>query len=109
MPEEYAAVSIQSLGTKKIYPELAYEILSKFVDDIPSDDLRRMVNETYTKEMFGNEIVPVKKLEDGLYLLRLSEGPTLAFKDIALQLLHSMQIPKPGGAGGDAHEISEGL
>src|SRR3989338_3509955 len=47
-----------------------------------------MISETYTKEIFGtNEATPLKKLEDGLYILDLSEGPTLAFKDIPLQLL----------------------
>ncbi len=90
VPEEYPQVKPRELDAMRTmtYPELAYAILSKFIDDIPAEDLRRMVNETYTKEIFGtDEIVPLKKLEDGLYILGLSEGPTLAFKDIALQLL----------------------
>ncbi len=102
VPEEYPKVSSQGLEAMRAmnYPELAFAILSKFIDDVPTEDLRRIVNETYTKEIFGsNEIAPLKKLEDGpsprrsglrpreggLYLLGLSEGPTLAFKDIALQ------------------------
>ncbi|KKW45977.1 threonine synthase [Candidatus Kaiserbacteria bacterium RIFCSPHIGHO2_02_FULL_59_21] len=90
VPEEYPQVSSGELSAMRsmAYPELTFALLSKFMDDIPAGDLRRMVNGTYTKEVFGtDEIVPVKKLEQGLYLLGLSEGPTLAFKDIALQLL----------------------
>ncbi len=68
------------------YPELAFEVLSKFIDDVP--DLRRIVFATYGEEVFSNpEITPLRALEPGLHLLGLSNGPTLAFKDIALQLL----------------------
>src|SRR3989338_7185363 len=52
------------------------------------DDLIRMINETYTKEVFGSEdITPLKKLEPDFFILGLAEGPTLAFKDIALQFI----------------------
>jgi threonine synthase len=68
------------------YPELALAILSRFMDDVP--DLASIVKQTYTKEIFGSaDITPVKTLKPGLHLLGLSNGPTLAFKDIALQLL----------------------
>jgi len=88
VPEEYPDIrdGLDSMRTMS-YPEVAFAVLSKFIDDIPSTDLRRMIDETYTTETFGSDIVPLKKLEDNLYLLGLSEGPTLAFKDIALQLL----------------------
>ena len=90
VPEEYPQVTPQELEKMRemSYSELAFAILSKFIDDIPAADLRKIVNETYTKDMFGSDdIVPLKTLEEGLYILGLSEGPTLAFKDIALQLL----------------------
>lgn len=90
VPEEYPQFSATELEVMRTmtYPELAYAILSKFADDIPPADLKRMVFETYTKEIFGSDdVVPLKKLEDGFFLLDLSEGPTLAFKDIALQFL----------------------
>jgi len=71
---------------KLSYPDLAFAILSRFMDDVP--DLGRIVRATYTKEIFGSDdITPLKTLEPGLYLLALSNGPTLAFKDVALQLL----------------------
>ncbi len=90
VPEEYPRISKEELEAMRgmSYPQLAFAVLSKFIDDIPPEELRRMIDETYTKEAFGSgDIVPVKKLEKDLYLLDLSEGPTLAFKDIALQLL----------------------
>ena len=73
------------------YRELAFAVLSKFIDDIPAADLGRLVDASYTRKMFGSdEITPVKKLEEGVYLLGLSEGPSLAFKDVALQLLGNL-------------------
>jgi len=73
------------------YPELAFQILSLYVDDIPAADLRRLCEKTYTTEAFGSkEIVPLKKLEEGFYLQALSNGPTLAFKDVAMQLLGNL-------------------
>ena len=65
--------------------------LSRFIDDIPPNDLRGIVDRTYTSESFGSsEITPLKTLEPGLHILSLSNGPTLAFKDIAMQLLGNL-------------------
>jgi threonine synthase len=73
------------------YADLAFEILSLYVDDIPADDLRALCRKTYTPEVFGSEaIVPLKRLQEGLYLEALSNGPTLAFKDMAMQLLGNL-------------------
>ncbi|MGH8738491.1 MAG: threonine synthase [Burkholderiales bacterium] len=73
------------------YPELAYEILSLFVDDIPQEDFKKIVFNTYTRSIFGtDEITPLRTLEPGLHILGLSNGPTLAFKDLALQLLGNL-------------------
>jgi threonine synthase len=74
------------------YAELAFEVLSLYIDDIPADDLRRLVSKTYTAEVFGSAaIVPVRKLGDsGLWIEALSNGPTLAFKDMAMQLLGNL-------------------
>jgi threonine synthase len=70
------------------YHELAFEILSLYIDDIPADDLRRLVTATYSPAVFGSELItPLKALEPGLCLQALSNGPTLAFKDMAMQLL----------------------
>jgi len=70
------------------YADLAFEILSLYIDDIPADDLRALCRKTYTAAVFGSEaIVPLKPLEAGVSLEALSNGPTLAFKDMAMQLL----------------------
>ncbi|MFZ2991014.1 MAG: threonine synthase, partial [Ideonella sp.] len=69
------------------YAELAFEILSLYIDDIPAADLRALTHKTYTAAVFGSQaIVPVRALGDsGLLIEALSNGPTLAFKDMAMQ------------------------
>jgi len=68
------------------YADLAVAILRQFMDDVP--ELEAIVRRTYTKEVFGSaDITPLATLEPGLHLLGLSNGPTLAFKDVAMQLL----------------------
>ncbi len=66
-------------------------MLSLYIDDIPAADLKALCAKTYTAEVFGTkEIVPLTRLEDGLQLEALSNGPTLAFKDMAMQLLGNL-------------------
>ncbi len=73
------------------YAELAFEILSLYIDDIPAQDLKALCHKTYTQEVFGTAaIVPVRKLANGISLEALSNGPTLAFKDMAMQLLGNL-------------------
>ncbi len=93
IPETYPRVGAQELAAWRRlgYRELALEILSRFIDDIPRADLRDIVDRTYTTTVFGSDdITPVSTLEPGLHLLHLSNGPTLAFKDIAMQLLGNL-------------------
>lgn len=73
------------------YAALAFDVLSLYIDDIPAADLKALCAKTYTKEVYGTEaIVPVRALEDGLHVEALSNGPTLAFKDMAMQLLGNL-------------------
>jgi threonine synthase len=73
------------------YAELAFAILSRYIDDIPHGDLKRLIDATYTGRIFGSEdIAPLAELEPGLAILGLSNGPTLAFKDMAMQLLGNL-------------------
>jgi len=73
------------------YADLAFEILSLYIDDIPPAGLATLAHKTYTKATYGTEaIVPVRPLEPGLYIEGLSNGPTLAFKDMAMQLLGNL-------------------
>jgi threonine synthase len=90
LPASYPRVDAATLASWRVLPyaELAFRILSLYIDDIPAADLRRLCEATYTEQTFGTpQITPLKRLEDGLYLEALSNGPTLAFKDMAMQLL----------------------
>jgi threonine synthase len=93
LPERYPQVDAATLAQWRGLPyhELAFEILSLYIDDIPAADLREICRKTYTEEVFGTkQIVPLKPLEDGVWLEALSNGPTLAFKDMAMQLLGNL-------------------
>jgi threonine synthase len=90
LPQHYPQIDAATLAQwrKLPYAALAFEILSRFIDDIPAADLRAITQRTYTAAVFGSpEITPLKALAPGLYLQALSNGPTLAFKDMAMQLL----------------------
>ncbi|MGJ7490647.1 threonine synthase [Variovorax sp. ZT4R33] len=93
LPEHYPQVDAALLAKWRTLPyaELAFEILSLYIDDIPAEELKALCAKTYTAEVFGSdEIVPLRELEDGVYLEGLSNGPTLAFKDMAMQLLGNL-------------------
>lgn len=93
LPEHYPQVDSATLSRWRSlsYADLAFEILSLYIDDIPADDLRALCHKTYTEAVFGTAaIVPLTQLEDGLLLEALSNGPTLAFKDMAMQLLGNL-------------------
>ncbi len=97
LPETYPQVSDATLSRwRRVYHDegyaaLAFEILSLYIDDIPAADLRALCEKTYTEEVFATgEIVPLRHVEDDLWLEALSNGPTLAFKDMAMQLLGNL-------------------
>ncbi|MCI5070343.1 threonine synthase [Acidovorax sp.] len=97
LPEHYPQVDdamltrLRKAYHEQGYAELAFQILSLYIDDIPAADLKALCAKTYTAEVFGTgEIVPLRHLEDGLWLEALSNGPTLAFKDMAMQLLGNL-------------------
>jgi len=100
LPEQYPTVTADTLarwrgvfngGAPGGYAALAFEVLSLYIDDIPSADLKALCDKTYTEAVYGTAaIVPLKRLEAGFYLEALSNGPTLAFKDMAMQLLGNL-------------------
>ncbi|MBA3695662.1 MAG: threonine synthase [Methylotenera sp.] len=100
LPETYPQFTDADLTTMRgmNYRDLAFAILSRLVDDIPSADLKAIIDKTYRADVYSfaredqnaEDITPILKLEDNLYLLSLSNGPTLAFKDIAMQLLGNL-------------------
>ena len=90
LPQTYPVLSEEELVAMRAmsYPELAYEIIHRYATDIPAADLKAIIAKTYTAEVFGSaDITPVRTLEPDLHLLQCSNGPTLAFKDIAMQFL----------------------
>ena len=100
LPETYPQICRAELDAwrKLAYADLAYAILSRFITDIPAADLKALVAKTYTAQVYCHtrnggdaaQITPLTKLEDGLYTQELSNGPTLAFKDMAMQLLGNL-------------------
>ena len=100
LPESYPRFSDADLTAMRgmSYSDLAYAILSRLIDDIPPADLKTLVDKTYVPEVYCHarkgqnaaDITPTMKLEEGLYILSLSNGPTLAFKDMAMQLLGNL-------------------
>ncbi len=93
VPEFYPQVALHVLESWKhlSYGELAFEVLKPYATDIPEADLKALTTKTYTKAVYGTEeITPVRELFDGMKVLELSNGPTLAFKDMAMQLLGNL-------------------
>lgn len=93
LPEAYPVVSETMLANWRnlSYQNLAFEIIKLFATDIPDNDLRDIISRTYTAEIFGTtDITPVRTLKDGIKIEALSNGPTLAFKDMAMQFLGNM-------------------
>ncbi|WP_293775386.1 threonine synthase [uncultured Oxalicibacterium sp.] len=104
LPASYPQVTLAELDTWRTlsYADLAYEILKKFATDIPDADLHALAHKTYTADVYRNarqgedasRITPVRLVEEKngskLMLQALSNGPTLAFKDMAMQLLGNL-------------------
>jgi threonine synthase len=97
VPAHYPQVTRDELAAWRSldYAGLAAAILRKYIDDIPAGEIDALCRRTYTAEVYCNSrdaagaaaITPLRWLEPGLGLLELSNGPTLAFKDLAMQLL----------------------
>lgn len=95
LPVEYPRVDAATLREWRSvlenegYAELGFRVLSLYIDDIPAEDLRGICQRAWNGEVFAtDEVVPVTELpEGGIWIAHLSDGPTAAFKDMAMQLL----------------------
>jgi len=90
VPQQVPQVSADTLERWRAlpYPELAAQVLALWIDDIPAEALHRLTHAAYAPGVFDHDqIVPLKAVAPGLFLLGLSQGPTLAFKDMAMQFL----------------------
>jgi threonine synthase len=131
LPARYPQISGAQLDAWRglSYAELAFEILKQFATDIPDADLQALTHKTYTAEVYRNaragddaaQITPLRVLEQSnggtLMLQALSNGPTLAFKDMAMQLLgnlfeytldqHHAELNIFGATSGDTGSAAE--
>ncbi|GHB21927.1 threonine synthase [Pseudovibrio japonicus] len=89
LPKEFPQLSTEEISgfAGKPYSEVALKVIAPFVgDSIPQDDLKQMIDEAYAS--FAHKAVtPLVQTAPNTYVLELFHGPTLAFKDVAMQLL----------------------
>ncbi|HEX9023346.1 MAG TPA: threonine synthase [Geobacteraceae bacterium] len=87
LPQSYPRISRDDLAAWRplSYPQVAFQIISRFVGDIPADDLRAIIDRSYAT--FDHPEVTPLVHKDGVWILELFHGVTLAFKDVALQFL----------------------
>ncbi len=90
LPESIPSLTPGDLAAlaKLDYPELAFQIISRFVGNLPAADLKSLIDRSYAS-FTHPEVTPVVH-QDGIYILELFHGPTLAFKDVALQFLGNL-------------------
>src|SRR5271157_3959736 len=101
VPEELPDLSQELGGLEGLeYPELCFRFLRRFADDIPEAELRELTARSYLR-FERPEITPLLELDAGLRVLELFHGPTLSFKDIALQLLGSLYARQCARRGGE--------
>jgi threonine synthase len=84
MPDSIPTFTTAEIASfsQKPYHEIAYEVVSRFLqDEIPADDLKAIMKDAY------NFDVPLEKVYDNNYLMRLDQGPTASFKDFAARMM----------------------
>ncbi|HMN74337.1 MAG TPA: threonine synthase, partial [Rhodoblastus sp.] len=89
LPESYPRLHASTIAglAGRTYAEAAETVIAPFVGDaIPREDLSAMIADAY-KTFRHPAVAPLAQLSDNLFLLELFHGPTLAFKDVAMQLL----------------------
>jgi threonine synthase len=90
LPGEFPVIDRQTLESWRplSYQELAFQVISRYADDLPAVDLRQLIDRSYAN-FTHPQITPLVK-ENGVHILELFHGPTLAFKDVALQFLGNL-------------------
>ncbi len=84
MPEDIPVIPLSKISqfSKMSYPEIAYQVVKPYLGDLVADEaFRTMLQDSY------NFDVPVEKVYEGKYILRLDRGPTCSFKDFAARLM----------------------
>ena len=90
IPNRWPSFKTEKLNKNMSFEEIAFLLIKNFVgNSIKDEKLKFLINTSYSS--FSNkEVTPIKKLDDNNFLLELYHGPTLAFKDIALQFLGNL-------------------
>lgn len=89
LPQTWPQIDHTQIGAmaNKPFADVAFEVISPFVDgEIPADKLRQMLNEAYAT-FRHSAVAPLVQTDEGHFVLELFHGPTLAFKDVAMQFL----------------------
>lgn len=88
------------------YEERAFQVLSAYLEDYPAQEIRDSIHAAYGDGHFRDpKVAPVKRLDDATHVLELFHGPTLAFKDMALQLLPQL-MTRAARMNGEKREIA---
>ncbi len=88
VPSSFPKLSAEDIDQliEKTYPERAADILSRYLTDFDYSELLEYTRSAYAR-FDTDKVCPLYKADDGLFILELTHGPTLAFKDMALTLL----------------------
>ncbi len=95
VPESIPEISLDKINDMKdkTYQEIALSVIEKFLTDYSKEELEESINAAYNENNFPvEEVAPIMKLRDNLYILELWHGPTAAFKDMALQLMPQLLV-----------------
>lgn len=87
LPQYFPKIDVETLRGKN-YQEIAYEVLKEYADDIDREDFKKLLSKSY-QAFDTDNIVPLADIKE-CFLAELFHGPTLAFKDIALQFLGNL-------------------
>ncbi|WP_395717000.1 threonine synthase [Prosthecobacter sp.] len=99
LPEKLPGIADKLPAWSKLtYPQLAAEFFTLFAPEISNAEWHQLTAEAY-RRFDSPDVAPLRKITDKTYILELFHGPTLAFKDFALQLLgllYKRQVAKSG-------------
>lgn len=104
LPDSIPKINLDQLKEKInfSYNDIAKWILELYLDDFSKEEIAKAVDSAYNLESFDTEeMTPVVKLEEDLYILELWHGPTAAFKDMALQLTPHLLVESMKKSGID--------
>ena len=103
VPQSFPSFSLEEILLMKSlsYEQCAFKILNCFLTDFTAEELMECATEAYSSEKFGQDPAPLRKVGEHTDVLELWHGPTMAFKDIALQILPHLMKKAQEKTGSD--------